>query len=62
LRFDFEGCPAAFVELAHKTIALARRDILTQGITYECTGEHFEALGVDLVKAVNAEDIALPLL
>jgi type III restriction enzyme len=34
--------PSAFVELAHKAIALARRDVLTQGITYEKTGEHFE--------------------
>jgi type III restriction enzyme len=34
--------PSAFVELAHKAIALARRDVLTDGITYERTGEHFE--------------------
>lgn len=34
--------PSAFVELAHKAIALARRDVLTQGITYEKTGDHFE--------------------
>ena len=34
--------PSAFVELAHKAIALARRDVLTRGITYERTGEHFE--------------------
>lgn len=34
--------PAAFVELTHKAIALARRDVLTHGITYERTGEHFE--------------------
>ena len=34
--------PSAFVELAHKAIALARRDVLTQGITYERTGEHFD--------------------
>jgi type III restriction enzyme len=34
--------PAAFVELAHKAISLARRDILTQGITYERTGAYFE--------------------
>lgn len=34
--------PSAFVELAHKAIALARRDVLTAGITYERTGEHFE--------------------
>lgn len=34
--------PSAFVELAHKAIALARRDVLTQGITYEKTGEHFD--------------------
>ncbi|MBY0382487.1 MAG: DEAD/DEAH box helicase family protein [Xanthobacteraceae bacterium] len=34
--------PSAFVELAHKAIALAKRDVLTRGITYEKTGEHFE--------------------
>lgn len=34
--------PSAFVELTHKAIALARRDVLTHGITYERTGEHFE--------------------
>lgn len=34
--------PSAFVELAHKAIALARRDVLTRGITYERTGDHFE--------------------
>lgn len=34
--------PSAFVELAHKAIALAKRDVLTHGITYEKTGEHFE--------------------
>ena len=54
--------PSAFVELAHKAIALARRDILTQGITYERTGEHFdqtlfepfEADAADLVSVSNA--------
>lgn len=34
--------PTAFVDLTHKAIALARRDVLTRGITYERTGEHFE--------------------
>jgi len=37
-----KGNPSAFVELTHKAIALARRDVLTHGITYERTGEHFE--------------------
>ncbi len=34
--------PSAFVELAHKAIALARRDVLTHGITYEQTGRYFD--------------------
>lgn len=34
--------PSAFVELTHKAIAFARRDVLRHGITYERTGEHFE--------------------
>lgn len=54
--------PSAFVELAHKAIALARRDILTKGITYERTGEHFdqslfepfEADAADLVQVEHA--------
>lgn len=54
--------PSAFVELAHKAITLARRDILTAGITYERTGDHFdqslftpfEADADDLVEVNNA--------
>ncbi|WP_300974473.1 DEAD/DEAH box helicase family protein [Sphingomonas sp. LHG3406-1] len=54
--------PSAFVELAHKAITLARRDILTVGITYERTGDHFdqslfspfEADEADLVPVDNA--------
>ncbi|AIT07358.1 hypothetical protein MC45_14350 [Sphingomonas taxi] len=34
--------PSAFVELAHKAIKLARRDVLTQGITYERTGDQYD--------------------
>lgn len=54
--------PSSFVELAHKAIALARRDILTDGITYERTGEYFDqslfapfkADAADLVPVNNA--------
>lgn len=37
-----EGNPSSFVELAHKAITLARRDVLTHGITYQRTGDFFE--------------------
>jgi type III restriction enzyme len=56
--------PAAFVELAHKAISLARRDILTQGITYKRTGAYFEqtlfkAEGVDADSLVAVENAPL---
>jgi type III restriction enzyme len=48
--------PSAFVELAHKAIALARRDILTAGITYERTGEHYDQ---SLFKPFEADEADL---
>ena len=51
--------PAAFVELAHKAISLARRDILTQGITYERTGAHFEQTLFEPFDADEADLVAV---
>lgn len=48
--------PSAFVELAHKAITLARRDILTAGITYERTGEHYDQ---SLFKPFEADEADL---
>lgn len=48
--------PSAFVELTHKSIVLARRDVLTQGITYEKTGEHFEQTLFESFEA-DADDL-----
>jgi type III restriction enzyme len=51
--------PAAFVELAHKAVALARRDILTHGITYERTGAHFEQTLFEPFEADEADLVAV---
>lgn len=50
--------PSAFVELTHKAISLARRDVLTNGITYERTGEHFDQSLFEPFEA-DADDLVL---